>query len=410
MFTQLPNLHPQQMPIVAHPARFKVLACGRRFGKTTIAIHILQAHLKQGHQVAYFAPTYRMVGEVWRMLKRLNKPQTAIRNEHEHRIELYNEGSVECWSLKAADTARGRSYDFIVIDEAAQFADLDDVWNAALRPLLTDRAGGALFASTPRGRNVFYQLYLQGMDSNHPDWASFHAPTSANPHIPPDEIASAQTTMPHRLFAQEYLAEFLADSSTVFRGVLSVATLAPASPADFPPDTRFVAGIDWGRADDFTAISIINADTAQEVALDRFNAVGWEVQRGRIKQLCDAWGVAHILAEANSIGEPNIQALQAEGLPIIGFTTTSKSKAPLIEAFALAIERGRVALLDDPVATGELLAYQTERLRGGGWRYSAPRGGHDDTVIARALAWEAHGARPTMVEFSDDNPFVRRRL
>ena len=71
------------------------------------------------------------------------------------------------------------------------------------------------------------------------------------------------------------------------------------------------------------------------------------------------------------------------------FATTARSKAPLIEGLALAIERGELALLNDPVLVGELASYTLEQLPGGGYRYSAPSGSHDDTVIATALAW--HG-------------------
>ena len=408
MQSQLPALHARQRDILAHHARFKVLACGRRFGKTTYSLHEIMRVLETGGNVAYFAPTYRMVSEVWRALKRLCKPQTAVRNEEEHRIEWHNGAVVECWSLKAADSVRGRAYDLVVIDEAGQFGDLEEAWNGAIRPLLTDRQGRAIFASTPRGRNFFYQLYLLGEDANNPEWQSFHAPTSANPFIAPTEIESAKQTMPARLFAQEYLAEFLADNSEVFRNVLGCSVLAPALPSDFATGTRFVAGVDWGRANDYTVICVMNAETRQEVALDRFNAVGWSIQRERIKQLADEWRIDHILAEANSIGEPNIQALQAEGLPIIGFSMTAKSKSPLIEGLALALERDEIRLIHDSTATGELLAYQTERLSNGGWRYNAPSGGHDDTVIARALAWRALHEGGAGLEISE-NVFLRRR-
>lgn len=408
MHPHLPALHALQAQIVAHDARFKVLACGRRFGKTTLAIAEMTRVLDAGGHVAYFAPTYRMVSEVWRSLKRITKAHTATRHEHEHRIELVNGATAECWSLKSVDTVRGRAYDLVVIDEAAQFAPLDEAWNGAIRPLLTDRLGRAIFLSTPRGHNFFHHLYQMGQDAHNPDWASFHAPTSANPFIAPSEIESARMTMPIRLFSQEYLAEFLADSGAVFRNVHACSVLSPALPSDFTAETRFVAGVDWGRSDDFTVISILNADTGHEVALARFREVGWAIQRERIASLATDWRVAHIIGEANSIGEPNIQALQADGLPIVGFTMTAKSKSPLIENLALALEREHIRLIADPVATSELIAYQAERLTNGGWRYNAPRGGHDDTVIARALAWMAVMERPTMLEFSDVN-ILRRR-
>ena len=123
------------------------------------------------------------------------------------------------------------------------------------------------------------------------------------------------------------------------------------------------------------------------VALDRFNQVGWELQRGRIAGIVKKWQPQVIWAEANSIGEPNIDALNRLGLPIRRFYTSAKTKAPLIESLALAIERNDITLLDDPVLLGELADYSLERLPNGGYRYGAPAGSHDDTVIAAALAW-----------------------
>ncbi len=92
-----------------------------------------------------------------------------------------------------------------------------------------------------------------------------------------------------------------------------------------------------------------------------------------------------ILAEENSIGSVNIEALQAEGLPVRGFMTTSKSKAPLIDGLALAMEKEEIVLLNDPVLKHELMAYEMKR-NSMGWSYGAPSGSHDDTVIATALS------------------------
>lgn len=131
--------------------------------------------------------------------------------------------------------------------------------------------------------------------------------------------------------------------------------------------------------------------TQQMVALDRFNQIGWSQQRGRLTALYERWQPFVIWAEVNSIGSPNIEALQNEGLPVRPFQTTAQSKAPLIEGLALALEREEVQLLDHPVLVNELLSYRLNRLPGGGYRYEAPIGGHDDTVIATALAW--HGLR-----------------
>jgi hypothetical protein len=153
-------------------------------------------------------------------------------------------------------------------------------------------------------------------------------------------------------------------------------------------------GVDWGRVDDYTCLSVIDLTTREQVALDRFNQIDWALQRGRLKALAERFRPQVILAEANSIGEPNIETLRAEGLPIQPFTTTAYSKKEIIDGLALAFEQDAISILSDPIQTGELLSFEQYKLPSGMLRYSAPRGGHDDTVLALALAWEAAG-RPS---------------
>lgn len=382
----LSKLHAAQQEIADHPARFKVIACGRRFGKTALAVDILANDVLDGWPVAYFAPTYKMTADVWREFKKVLQPVTAYKNESERRLEAVTGGVLDCWSLDHADSVRGRKYKRIIIDEAAMIAD-PETWQAVLRPLLTDYKGGAIFPSTPKGHNLFWELYRQGVDPLYPDWHSWNYPTIANPYIDPAEVEEARYTMPERWFRQEYQAEFIDDAGGVFRGVDAVTV---GSPGVSVAGHTYVFGVDWARSYDFTVISVFDATDCRQVALDRFNQISWQLQRGRLKALADKWKPAVIWAESNSIGSVNIEALQAEGLPVRPFETTAQTKPALIDGLALAIERQALTLLADAVQAMELKAYQMERLPSGLYRYGAPAGGHDDTVIALALAW--HGA------------------
>lgn len=385
----LGELYPAQQEIVDSPARFKVLVCGRRFGKTTIAIDTLCRALLDGQTAAYFAPTYRMGAEVWREMNTLLAPLRLHASEKDWRLELAGGGVFECWSLAqgAGETVRGRHYHFVVIDEAALFESAD-AWYGAIRPLLTDTQGGALFASTPRGRNWFWHLYRRGLDPKVTDWQAWRFPTAANPHIPPEEIEAARQGMPERFFQQEYEAEFLDDGGLVFRNVDQACVGQPGMPVpDENGETRCVFGVDWGKDHDFTCISVMTCDGTQ-LHLERFNQIGWTVQRDRLKALNERFQPSVILAEENSIGSVNIDALIQEDLPVRGFVTTQKSKAELIDTLALAMEKGETRLLNDEVLKYELMAYEMSRTAYG-WSYGAPPGGHDDTVIATALSLRA---------------------
>lgn len=397
---ELTKPHNAQWDILSHAARHKVICCGRRFGKTELMTHVLAVGNSSATQgalhglpVAYFSLSYKNVKEMWQRLKTTLAPITAYKNETDKRLELVTGGVIECWSLEKADNARGRAYAGIVVDEAAIVPDLQYIWDDVLTAMLLDYRGWSLLGSTPKGYNYFYQLYTRGLDPAIADWHAWHYTSYDNPHIAPDELDSVKLTLPQRTWQQEYLADFVEDGG-VFRGVGDVSTLARREPYS----GRFVFGVDWGRSEDWTVISVLDRETRQQVDADRFNQVSWALQRGRLKALYEKWKPSVIWAESNSIGGVNIEALQDDGLPVRAFQTTAASKAPLIDALALAIERGDVGLLDDPVQKAELQAYQMLRLPSGAYRYSAPDGGHDDTVIALALSW--YGVTSGVVEVS----------
>lgn len=381
----LPRLHPGQRRVLEHRKRFAVLAIGRRAGKTTLAVDLAVRTALAGQPVGWFAPTYQLLAEAWRELKRRLAPVTRHTSEVEHRLELVTGGVVECWSLDGPDPARGRKYARVILDEASIVRDLLERWNAAIRPTLADLEGDALILGTPKGRNGFWQLYQRGI-SGAPDWSSHAGPTSDNPHIPPAEIEAAKRDLPDRVYRQEFLAEFLADGGSVLRRVAEAATLEPQGRID---GHWYVAGVDWGRENDYTVVSVIDATTRQQVALDRFSQIEWAIQYGRLQAMHDRYTTVAILAEHNAMGNPAVEALQRKGLPVRPWTATNATKAALVDGLALALEQGVLGLLRDEVQTAELEAYTSERLPSGLVRYTAPEGMHDDTVIALALAWEA---------------------
>jgi hypothetical protein len=225
---RLAKLHPARQEIVDSPARFKVLACGRRFGKTMVAVDTICDRLLDGKSTAYFAPTYRMGLEVWQEVCDRMRPVTTYLREQVWRLDVLNGGVFECWSLanNAAKTVRGRKYHYVVVDEAALFPSAD-VWHGAIRPLLTDYEGSALFCSTPKGRNWFWHLFLQGQSGDYEDWKSWRYPTGMNPHIKAEEIEAAGKMMPERFFRQEYEAAFLDDGGVVFRNIERVCVGMP---------------------------------------------------------------------------------------------------------------------------------------------------------------------------------------
>lgn len=374
-----------QRALYRHPARFHCVACGRRWGKTAFGkLAAGEALFKYETDVWWFSPTYKMASAIWRDFRKSYGKYATWANSSERIMEFANGAALTIWSGEAADTARGGAPGLVIIDEAAMIRDAE-MWPAVIRPALTDKQGKALFLSTPRGHNWFWELYNRGFDPLFPDWKSWNFPSAYNTSIKhiAAEVEEARLSLPDRLFRQEYLAEFIPDAGGVFRGVNDVAVLDEADPYE----GDFSMGVDWAKSNDYTVCSVVDRQAKKQVDIDRYNKVSWPLQRERIVTMYEKWKPRVIWAEANSIGEPNIEALQSEGLPVQAFWTTAQSKPPLIENLALAIERKELQLLNDRVQTAELQAYEMERLPSGSFRYNAPDGGHDDTVIALALSW-----------------------
>jgi len=390
---RLPTPHPAQATMIAESARFNVAACGRQIGKTTLGIERIARASSSGQPCAWFAPTYKFLDEVWRTLRTLLEPVTASKNEQQHHLDLRGGGSIDCWSLEDPDAGRGRRYKLLVVDEAAMVRELETVWQASLRPTLSVLEGGVWFLSTPKGLNYFHHLYQLGQDPLESEWRSWQMPSSRSPFIKPEELEAARRSLPERVYAQEYLAIFLEIAGAgVFRGVHDVARLEPQPPQR---GHAYVFGVDVARTDDFTVISVLDATTAEQVALDRFADVDFETQLERLHRWANLYRPRAIVVEANSFGMPLVERLQTgyqtllewrPALPIVPFTTTNATKQVIVQHLALLIEDGRLTLLDEPVQTAELVAYEIERLPSGLLRYGAPVGQHDDTVMALALA------------------------
>lgn len=258
-----------------------------------------------------------MLIEVWREAVRTFAPITERRSAQEHRLEFMTGGVLEFWSLDNPDSARGRKYRRIVVDEAALVPNLFDVWNFSLRPMLVDYTGDAFFLSTPRGLNGFWQLWQLGQDERNPEWRSWKMPTTANPHIPASEVDAMRLTMPERVFAQEVLADFIDDAGGVFRKVREAATAKPEDRGRYPYH-RYVMGIDLARKIDFTVCVVldISVQPARMVAIDRFNQVDWQIQIQRIKALAERFHVEEVIVDQTGVGDPIVQQLQRELLQI----------------------------------------------------------------------------------------------
>ncbi len=374
--------HPEQEKVHKSLARFRSLVCGRRWGKTTLAVNelISYAIFNNKARIFYISPTYRQSKMIAFQMIKDYLPQELIEavNKAELSFTLKNGSEI---SLKGADTEdslKGVGLDFVVLDEFASMRPA--VWYEEIRPTLSDTGGRALFIGTPKGRNHFYDIFTKNDD----EYESFRFPTIDNPYIPTKEVNQAKKDLSERLYKQEYLAEFLDDESSVFKKVrlCTVGSLA------HPVIGRFyIIGIDLARTVDFTVLSVIDTVTRQVVAFERIHDVSWTEQKIRIQELAIKYNNALCILDSTGLGDPIYEDLLNAGVSVDGFKFTNDTKCKLIENLAIATEQRLITWPKElEILTQEMQEFEYQLTKTGKVQYGAPEGKHDDCVIALALA------------------------
>lgn len=384
-----------QAAILNSHAKRKVVCTGRRSGKTTLGAISASVAFLDRKRILIASTSQDQSDIFWRYLRTWLAPlfdaKLAYKNET-RRIMEFEHGLLRVKTGSDADVLRGFDADILILDECAY---LDPTaWYEVGAPMMADRDGTAMFFSTPVRKNWFYVLYHRAGGDTSGRWENFHFTTRDNPHLSAVAVDELVGDMTEDAYRQEIMAEFLEGSGQVFRNVMDCATAQRVDP--YPGE--FVMGVDTAQQADYTVCVVIDRNTRRMVDMDRFNRVSWQVYRDRIKTMAARWGVGQIVFEINSIGSPNFEALQVDGLPVVAFETTAVSKPPLIESLVLAFERREIGIFDDPVLLGELGAYERQvSPRTGRSQYSAPEGLHDDCVLALALAWSGVANKPWLL-------------
>ena len=208
-----------QQEVFKDTHRFKVVAAGRRCGKSRLsAVTLLIEGLNcpDGSSVMYVAPTLGQARTIiWDLLHELGRP--IIKSSHVNNLEitLINGRKILVRGADNPDSLRGVSLTYLVLDECAFIKQ--DVWEKILRAALSDKKGRALFISTPSGRNWFYDTFKLGQEGSDDEWKSWHFTTQDNETIDPKEIEAAKRTLSSFAFKQEYLSSFDTSGADVFK-------------------------------------------------------------------------------------------------------------------------------------------------------------------------------------------------
>jgi len=286
------ELLPWQQTVYSDPTRFKVVAAGRRTGKSRLAAWLLIINALQTDkgQVFYVAPTQGQARDImWQTLLELGNPVITNAHINNLQIKLVNGATI---SLKGADrpeTMRGVSLKFLVMDE---YADMKpDVWEQILRPALADQKGSAMFIGTPMGRNHFYELYKMAELGDDETYKGWHFTSYDNPILDPEEINTAKKSMSSYAFRQEFMASFEARGSEMFKEDW-------VEFGEEPDDAQYYIAIDLAGFEE------VNKKRTKNTKLD-------ETAIAVVKVGTDGWFVENIIHGRWSLDETATKIFQA---------------------------------------------------------------------------------------------------
>jgi len=308
-------------------------------------------------------------------------------------------------------TGRGDTYTDLHGSEVAFWPDAEKIVAGAMQGGNPD----VVLESTPNGsQGYFYERCIEAMRGEgvwtlhfYPWWWDVAYTVDGEPitraadelkltHLTDGQIRWRRLKQRElgRLFAQEYpedpISCFLTSGNSYFGDIAHCFT-AP-NDAVYNPEHRYSAGLDFGQTNDYTVLYIKDITANCVVDKMRIRKLEWAEQRRRIKEFYLRWHLNSILAEANSIGSVNIEAMRRDGMNITPFNTTNQSKADIMSDLYEALHTGGMRLQDDPVLRHEMNTFISSQTSSGVWRLAAEGEGHDDCVMALALAnatsWE----------------------
>lgn len=366
------------------PYKYYVLAIGRQFGKSLLAenqaldwfFNIPKC------KIGWVSPIYKQCKKVFDEIDNAfgnNQHVFKSKNKTDLTFVGHNNSSINFYSAERYDNIRGETFDYLIMDEFA-FYD-SEAWTEVLRATVLVRGKKVLFLSTPKGKNHFHRIHSLG--GSNPQYKSFNMTSYDNPIINPSEIDDARNTLPEHVFRQEYLAEFVDGGSGLF---LNPITIVASNKTN-----RMFAGLDIGRADDYTVLSVFN-EVGEMVFIERWNHSTWSIIVEKVVNRINEFG-CHTFVEVNGVGDPIFEQVRSkvnDNNLIQPFVTTSKSKQDIIEQLVVANQNREVKFLECDWLLKELDLFTYEyNPKTKSVRYSAPSGFHDDGVMATAIGFHA---------------------
>jgi hypothetical protein len=388
---QLYNPHPKQAEI--HRA-LNSLACkyytvpiGRQFGKSLLGINqnYLWGINNADIQMGWVSPVYSQAKKVFREMEKgiIDTPFLRSSNKSDLIITFGNRSTLQFFSAEAYDAIRGNTFHYLTCDEFDYFKS--EAWDEVLKATVIVKGRKVLFLSTPKGKGLMFRM--ANMSNVDPNYHTIKGTSFDNPLIPVSELEDARRNLPEHIFKQEYLAEFLDDSSSVFKEVKACIKNNP------PFTLETFAGVDLGRADDYTVVTVLNS-VGQVIHIERWRHLEWSEIINNVVDVLNKYKPRTII-EANNAQDAIYEQIRNKIVFnkswLEPFVTGQKNKQNIIEDLIVAFEQRDIGITSEQWLIDELNMYTYDyNLKTRQIKYSAPQGFHDDGVMSLAFAWAAY--------------------
>lgn len=384
--------HAGQREFLIARAETKVLACGRRWGKTdACAVELLAKFVRdlsfRGLVVAPTLDQARLVFDRFCDLLEaargvLDLPLPKIRGSPFPQLTV-EDRRVAARSGHRPRSLRGHEADHIVVDEAAFLPE--GMVGEVLAPMMATTAGTLTLASTPNGFNGFWRRFIRGRPGG-PIW-SRSAPSSENPRVRPEFLAAQREVVSERTYAVEYEAKFEAVEGQIFPPTVVERALAPHC-NDARGDVYI--GVDWGQHEDYTAVCVVQGTRSFAWLLETLRLrrlPQWQSQIDRVAEVIARYPFANVRCDSTGTQDSLMERLResAPRASIHGLDFAGGRKAVLIDRLASQFDRDAFRMRPNPILQEELASFTARRSPSGHTRMEAATG-HDDMVVALAMA------------------------
>ena len=372
---RLPKPHAGQLQVLQSKAKFKILQCGRRWGKSLICQIIAIQRMLQGQKIAYVTPTFALAKEFYKQfLQRIPSALIKSENKTDLIIELINGGTLTFFSGEALNRFRGLKFHYCIVDEAAHIPELKEYWGEAILPTLIDYNGEAILISTPAGKEFFHSMFIRGKNLEF-NYESFHFTTHDNPTLSTEAIDGLCKELTEAQYRQEILA-IAGENSNNPIGLEHINKNIIQELSKLPTQ---VFGIDVAKYNDWTVITGLDVN-GHMTYFERFQ-LSWQLTKEKIRGLpSDVYKVM----DSTGVGDVLLEELQMQVQKLDGFKFTTESKPKLIYDFIKKIERGELKY--NQITADELSVFEYVYTSTGHIKFNARQGYHDDCIISLALA------------------------